>query len=553
MSSESESFLNAIRAGDVAQVLQIINTNPDIVMTTPLALHVAAEEGHLEVVQALIAANPNLINAVAPNGDTALHLAAKFGHLKVAEALIVSNPDFVNVAGQVGWTALHVAAQNGQLEVLGLLIEKGVNVNVVAPNGATALYLAIKYGHLEVVKFLIAANPDLVNVAGQGGLTALHVAAQHGQLGVLGLLIEKGANINAVVQTGYTALHLAAKFDHLEVVKFLIAANPDLVNVAGQGGLTALHVAVGLGHLGVVQFLIKIYPDLANVAGQGGFTALHLAVGLGHLGVVQFLIEAHPDLLNVAAQGGSKPLHHANNRGRFETIFDIYLSQCTELDLHNIPLTEISFGKLLDIIRSTKNLTHLNLQNINFTPEQIELLRVAMEGNHTITTFLSSIGDAPDFRSYCDRNKDEIRKKFNIAEGSLKPEKLEALYKMHPQLSEVIDSGIIDLLTMKESIFKQPPSAWQAIIDSTKPIKAAAITEVISTYIQRLDFVDAMSLIGSYKSLKLNYKTFLEALVLAPAPEDDVQVYEEFVRLIVSNVDDLDKNPVYYNTPYCSC
>jgi ankyrin repeat protein len=41
------------------------------------------------------------------------------------------------------------------------------------------------------------------------GRTALHCAAQTGQADVVQLLLEKGADINAVDQSCYTALHWA--------------------------------------------------------------------------------------------------------------------------------------------------------------------------------------------------------------------------------------------------------------------------------------------------------------------------------------------------------
>ncbi len=83
------------------------------------ALHVASSKGHLNSVQALIAAGAD-VNAVAANGETALFGAAFKGHLEVARALIEAGAR-VTVKNNSGDTALMAAARSGHREVLQLL------------------------------------------------------------------------------------------------------------------------------------------------------------------------------------------------------------------------------------------------------------------------------------------------------------------------------------------------------------------------------------------------------------------------------------------------
>ena len=80
------------------------------------ALMIAAQTGHLDVVQALVAAKAE-VNAKAASGATALGVASEQGHLDVVQALVAANAD-VNAKAANGATAMMQASQNGHLEVM---------------------------------------------------------------------------------------------------------------------------------------------------------------------------------------------------------------------------------------------------------------------------------------------------------------------------------------------------------------------------------------------------------------------------------------------------
>ncbi|HIG23126.1 ankyrin repeat domain-containing protein, partial [Henriciella sp.] len=67
------------------------------------------------------------INAKGLFGDTPLHIAAQFGHTEIAELLIAKGAD-VN-ADNAKETPLHRAATNGHYAIAELLIAAGVDVN----------------------------------------------------------------------------------------------------------------------------------------------------------------------------------------------------------------------------------------------------------------------------------------------------------------------------------------------------------------------------------------------------------------------------------------
>jgi len=109
----------------------------------------------------------------------------------------------------------------------------GIDVNAKTGCGYTALLYSTR--HYEILELLISYGAD-VNHARDGGYTALMDAFQSGQPIPTGagscvrLLLENGANPNAVCNFGWNALLFALKFKYQNVsdVKLLLEYNIDL-------------------------------------------------------------------------------------------------------------------------------------------------------------------------------------------------------------------------------------------------------------------------------------------------------------------------------------
>ena len=139
-------------------------------------LYMAAENGHHEVVAALIAARAN-VDLAMNDGFTPLLVAAQNGHHEVVAALINANAT-VDQAMKDGSTPLLMAAMNGHLEVVTALVNANATVDKAYEHGATPLYMAAGNGHHEVVTALIAANATVDKAA--NGATPLFIAAENG-------------------------------------------------------------------------------------------------------------------------------------------------------------------------------------------------------------------------------------------------------------------------------------------------------------------------------------------------------------------------------------
>jgi len=95
------------------------------------------------------------------NIGLALHLAANYGHIKNVEAL-VENGANMNAKNTEGFTPLHEAAKEGRKPVVEYLISKKADVNLVDGNGYNALDWAEQYGigapFPEIAKLLTKAG-----------------------------------------------------------------------------------------------------------------------------------------------------------------------------------------------------------------------------------------------------------------------------------------------------------------------------------------------------------------------------------------------------------
>lgn len=170
---------------DQSIAILLCNQNIDVNVTVDpderSVLHKAASKGHYEVCDALLtfkgspALNVNLADA---NGSTALHAAAAEGQLRIVERLCCDERVDATVQDRYGESALHdAAARQGREQVIDALLAMGggrIDVNAPSATGTTALHKAISAGVAENVKALLKASEIDVNASDDVGDTALH-------------------------------------------------------------------------------------------------------------------------------------------------------------------------------------------------------------------------------------------------------------------------------------------------------------------------------------------------------------------------------------------
>ncbi|HLP34980.1 MAG TPA: ankyrin repeat domain-containing protein, partial [Amoebophilaceae bacterium] len=264
-------------------------------------LHLAAQNGHLEVVQALLEKGAP-VDALAKDNAAPLHLAAQNGHLEVVKELLEKGAP-VDALAKDNWTPLHLAAFNGHLEVVQALLEKGAPVDALEIDNWTPLHRAALNGHLEVVKELLEKGAP-VDAQSKGNWTPLQLAAQNGHLAVVKYLIKEGADI-FTRNNHVTVLHRAISGNNIELIQFILdkinnATDKDLqrryevLNAPDGQGDTPLMGAIENERIKATQLLLEHNVDV-NIKNNEGLTALHWAVKVERLELVQLLLDHHVD------------------------------------------------------------------------------------------------------------------------------------------------------------------------------------------------------------------------------------------------------------------
>jgi ankyrin repeat protein len=236
---------------------------------------------------------------------TALHWAARFDDLETAELLIRAGAN-VSVANRVGVTPLQIAALNGSAAMIEKLVKAGADPNKpINAEGDTVLMMAARNGNPDAVKVLLDSGAAVNAKETWGGTTALMWAVSEGHRDAGKLLVERGADVNArshyvpaangrgfegrlpvnagadqrveEYATGWlTPLMFAARQGDLEMTRLLLQAGADVNAVAGDGK-NALAVAIFNGNYDTASLLVDHKANVNQPDAQR-FTPLFWAV-----------------------------------------------------------------------------------------------------------------------------------------------------------------------------------------------------------------------------------------------------------------------------------
>ncbi|XP_055547871.1 uncharacterized protein LOC129731694 [Wyeomyia smithii] len=179
-------------------------------------------------------------------------------------------------------TVLHDAASRGHSELVTHCIGRGADIDVtIKPDLETPLMYLSRFGHSEVVAKLLERNAN-VNAVNDSKKTALHIAAESSmhksskqRLAIIKMLVNAGADVEAITKRGETPLMLASKCGHVDVADILLSKKID-INTADLDGWTALHWAAFEDHPQIIEKLLSAGANV-NATTNSGETALMLA------------------------------------------------------------------------------------------------------------------------------------------------------------------------------------------------------------------------------------------------------------------------------------
>jgi ankyrin repeat protein len=273
----------------------------------------AAWLGDLPALRDHVDRNPALVNAIDPVDD--FHEVSLLCHavcgssVDAVRLLLERGAEVKRHSGQL----LNLAVLMNRVDLVKLLIENGADVqragflgrlddarrpvaDLLTAHGKRvpswmlprACRPDVSSNELHRVEVLLAHGAS-VDDRGRYGLTALHYAVRGGKLPLIKLLLERGAQADALDEDGLTPLlHLSktrSKADPIPVMELLVASGAD-VDARDGSQSTLLMYFARRGLAEPVQWLLAHGAD-RNARNKSGKTAAE--VGRAHAAIVRLL------------------------------------------------------------------------------------------------------------------------------------------------------------------------------------------------------------------------------------------------------------------------
>ena len=248
--------------------------------------------------------------------QTGLYIASSRGYADVVRSLIDRGAglnaickDYDEYHNDKKWTPLHVAIYKERRDIAILLLERGADTEIPSRLDQTALYMASSRGYADVVRSLIDRGADLNTICedcDEGGddmmWTPLHVAIYKERQDIAILLLERGANTVILSRLDQTALYMASSRGYTDVVRSLIDRGADLDAICkdyDEDGndvkWTPLHEAIYQERRDIANLLLERGADTETRSSRDE-TALYMASSRRCADVVRQLISHGADL-----------------------------------------------------------------------------------------------------------------------------------------------------------------------------------------------------------------------------------------------------------------
>ena len=315
--------MSAAELGDLYDVFQLI--------------HYSAE-GNLPKIKEIIEKGNVNVNSSDYDRRCPLHLAASNGHIEVVEYLVEQGAE-VNAEDRWKGTPLQDAMREKHDAVCKRLRSKGASVMDMRTMGEH-LCKAAGSGDVSLLSRLLDNKAD-PNAVDYDRRSALHLAAAEGHLFCVEMLIDRGADPNLADRWGNTALLEAVNHKHDAISALLRQHGAKMIDQ--ESSSQALLSAAGQGDVAAVRRLLDNGAK-ATAADYDKRTALHLACSEGLQEVAEILIGRGADV-NAEDRWGGTPLAEALRNNNPALVKFLQSKGAKEVKLQGEDLAEAELAK----------------------------------------------------------------------------------------------------------------------------------------------------------------------------------------------------------------
>jgi ankyrin repeat protein len=224
-------FFAACEMGDVETARRLIAEDAALVGAADpsrdhggwTGLHTAAQRDRVELLRALLELGADANAREEGDHTPPLHWAAAGGNTECVRALLDAGVDpqgagDVHELDAIGWATVWRPETDIPHDTVALLLERGARHHV---------FSAIAAGDAAALQQLVEDNPDALDrrmSRFEGGQSALHFAIRRKRPDLLHLLVDLGADVEAVDGSGRTPLEVAIMSGDREAIERLRAA-----------------------------------------------------------------------------------------------------------------------------------------------------------------------------------------------------------------------------------------------------------------------------------------------------------------------------------------
>lgn len=280
------------------------------------SMFVAARDGDMATVKRLVENDPALAT-VEYNYTPPIHFAVRECHLEIAAFLLNrgADPAYRSYPFQ---ESLLTFAEDRSCHGVAALLRAQLSRRFPLSSGMEAILTAATKGDVAAVKAQLARKPALARASNDTGDTALHRAARSGHVDAVRVLLDAGADVDAVRGDGYRPVHCALMPNWFARVD-LVGPREEIVNLFfSRGARYTVFIAALRGDREFVRDAMRRDPSLANFEDTCHHRVLSAAVRRGDAGMTRLLLEhgANPNLSEEGAPRGASLLIAVSDRQR---------------------------------------------------------------------------------------------------------------------------------------------------------------------------------------------------------------------------------------------
>ncbi|KAK5994802.1 Vegetative incompatibility HET-E-1-like protein [Cladobotryum mycophilum] len=314
----------------------ILNTSEHPQAKMDEALFWASRFGHSRIVSTLLeaGAEPNIHGG--RQSQTPLVVAAENGHLDCVLALLADRRTDVNMPGRSGRTALSFACANGHDPIVKQLLSRdGCNLDGADNTGATPFFWAVGErrtaiswaagdGSSEMIKYLLKIRGVDPNAKDSKGRSPLSWAAGDGCADAVDVLVQsKKVDKTSIDKDRRNAISRACEGGHLNALRSLLKHGCPGVDDEDIDHWTPLAWAIQNNSPQVVRALLSTGSVDLHRRDHAERTALSWAVEYGHLPVVKVLLQEGADA-EVSSEKRTAPINVAKQSERSEILNELH-------------------------------------------------------------------------------------------------------------------------------------------------------------------------------------------------------------------------------------